>query len=180
MKSAGNSKDFYAGSLQRGERQGFNYFFQELHPPLTYFAFRLLNDSRDASEVTDRAFIQLWYLRKTFQQYSDVKFWLYTYVRNDCIKRMNHIQHQLDDDLPWQENASSMPAINDHILAEVMAELYGTIDCLPPDQKIIFEMLCIQSKSIETIAIQLNQTIDTIRVRRARAILFLQQKFELI
>jgi RNA polymerase sigma-70 factor (ECF subfamily) len=178
MKTPADNKNFYAGCLQRGERQGFNYFFQELYPPLTYFALRLLNDNRAANEATDKAFIKLWYLRKTFQQYEDVKFWLYTFVRNDCINRMNHGQHQTSDLL--QDDSFPIPAINDSHLAEVMAELYGTIECLPAEHKIIFEMLCIQAKTIETIARELHLTIDTIRVRKARAILLLQQKYDMI
>ncbi|MDP4260919.1 MAG: sigma-70 family RNA polymerase sigma factor [Bacteroidota bacterium] len=171
--------DFYVGSLQRGERQGFNYFFKELHSPLTYFAFRFLNEGGAAGEVTDMAFIQLWYRRTIFHQYNDIKFWLYTYVRNDCINRMSRALNERRD-IRQQKNSYPVPPPNDSSLAEVMAEVYGTIASLPADHRIVFEMLFIQGKTISAIARELNLTVDTIRVRQARGIRSLQKKFETI
>lgn len=156
---------FYVGSFQRGERQGFNYFFKGLYPALIYFAFRLTNDGQAAATVVDKAFIELWNRRGYFNYYQGIKFWLYCYVRNNCFNIT-----------PQQKVSHLIYPANDNILAEVFAELHATIEYLPNEYRSILEMLWIQGKMIDTIAEELHLTIDTVRVRQARGIHLLQER----
>lgn len=64
----------------------------------------LLQDSREAEDVTQEAFIKLWQHRESIDS-SRVRFWLMRVTRNNCLDRLRRRQQEseFDDNLAGNE-----------------------------------------------------------------------------
>jgi RNA polymerase sigma-70 factor (family 1) len=169
----------FVAAFQRGEEQGFNYFFRGLYPSLLLFAYRLLKDRSRAEDVVGESFIKIWSRHSSFSHHKVIKSWLYTTVRNGCL---NQLQLEQRDHIRQREIASQTRdvesyALEEMIQAEVIDELYRHIESLPRACRSIFKMLYIQGKTVRETAEELNLSISTIKNQKARGLLLLRKKW---
>lgn len=180
MQQPGKDIQDYVEAFQRGEEQGFSYFFNDLYPALLYYAFRFLNDRPSAEDVVEESFIKIWERHESFNHPQVIKSWLYTTVRNACLNKLQQEQRkQVKEDMlaRQQEGAHQQSHLNEIILAEVIAEVHATISSLPTGCRKIFEMMYIHGKTVREIAKELNLSISTIKNQKARGLTILRKKF---
>lgn len=172
----------YVYSFQRGEKKGFEYFFNELYPALLYYGFRILNDVAVAEDVVAESFVKIWERHTTFSHHKVIKSWLYTTVRNGCL---NKLQQRKRVDIAKKQVAQFMEGehetfvLREMIRAEVIRELYQKIETLPKACCQIFKMLYIEGKSAREISQELNLSISTIKNQKARGLTLLRDKCSL-
>jgi RNA polymerase sigma-70 factor (family 1) len=167
-------------AFQRGEEQGFTYFFNELYPALLYYAFRIVRDRAIAEDVVGESFIKIWERHSQFSHPKVIKSWLYTTVRNGCLNRLLQEQRKQarEEKLARsQEGSYQESSLNEIIRAEVVREVHATIECLPTACRTIFQMLYIQGKTVREIAEELHLSISTIKNQKARGLALLRKKF---
>ena len=170
----------YVAAFQRGEEQGFNYFFKTLYPALVYYAFRILNDRPVAEDVVGESFIKIWERHSTFSHPQVIKSWLYTTVRNTCINKLQERKRKLaqEQNLAKQmQDVHEGTALQDMILSEVIGQLHATIQVLPTECRKIFQMLYIQGKTVREVAEELDLSISTIKNQKARGLSIIRKRF---
>jgi RNA polymerase sigma-70 factor (ECF subfamily) len=166
--------------FRRGEAAGFSYFFTELYPPLRFYAFRILKDEAFAEDIVEDSFIKIWERHAQFSHHNVIKSWLYSTVRNACLTHFDKERRQRSAEAQFVMTLDDVyvpNAANEMIRAEVVADMYATIESLPPSCRTIFQMLYIDGKSVREIAKDLHLSISTIKNQRWLGIRHLRKKF---
>jgi RNA polymerase sigma-70 factor (family 1) len=178
-KYIGKSSLEYALSFQRGEEEGFDFFYRLLFPALCLFANRKLNNRDEAEDVVSTAFIKIWQKHSQFNDAAGIRAYLYQIVRNDCIK----FYQQTAKIITMQKEISYLTTVDakdniehDIIRAEFYGELYRAINTLPPECRKIFTMLYIEGKTVREISEELGLATSTIKTQKARGLAVLKKK----
>lgn len=167
---------YHTLSFQRGEEEGFNFFFKKLYPALCFFANKIIHNRPAAEEIASEAFIKIWQRHEQFSDAGDIKAYLYQIVKNDSLKWL-----QKDARISIAERnialTDSTPShFEDIVWSEVTSELHQAISSLPKACRQVFEMLYIEGKSINETAAALRLSPSTVRTQKARGLVFLRRK----
>ena len=157
-------------ALIRGREEGIEFFFQEYYTQLCYFAGTLLNDECLSQEIASDAFTKLWQNRQSLATEGSIKSWLYSTVRNACIDHLRKVKRLRVSESGLQSaNTIEQSVLHTITQTETIKQIVYTIDKLPPQCGRIFTMFCIQGKSYNEIAKELNLSTQTVRNQKQRA-----------
>lgn len=179
MKQHNNhTAEEYILSFQRGEERGFSFFFKEFYAALCYFSYTIIKDKAAAEDIAEEAFIKLWERHSSFQNEANIKSFLYAIVRNasiDWLRQQKRRLAQSKEIIYLAEETESF--IQQQIIeAETYREVVASLKILPPKCRQIFRMFYFEGKDYSQIAHELNLSINTIRVQKARALALLRQQ----
>ncbi len=171
-RPTGTQDPLFLTSFQQGDEVAFDCLFREYFTPLTYFASRYVDDPQAAEDIVQDCFVLLWQRRDRLQQISLIKSYLYTTVRNQCLKQLEkNRRKQLNFNSPTEE-----PSYEELLIAaETANQLYKLIDTLSPALQKIIRLYYLEGKSNHEIAKQLHIEPDTVIRQRLRAILALRK-----
>ena len=77
--------------IKGGDTKAFEMTFRKFAPRLEAFACRYTNDTTEAEDIVQEAFLKLWERRELLDNISLSSF-LFMLVRNDCLNRVKHRQ----------------------------------------------------------------------------------------
>lgn len=148
------------GLLQRSDETALKFLFQEYHPPLYYFVFRVLNERELTENILTRCFLQLWSERQSFRSLADIDAWLYRYV-NDAMHALQQEKNMATD--------------KDHIQAamvkaKLLQQVYIATHDWPMQQREVFLMIYMDGMNLFEVANALQITADSVRVLHAKAL----------
>lgn len=172
LRLSGTQDPLFADSFQRGEEVAFDCLYREYFAALTYFANRILADTDTAEDVVQDCFVQLWQRREKLSHIKAIKSYLYTSVRNQCLKQLEKQKKQMIYNEPDKADPGIEAAV---IAAETARELYQFIATLSPALQQIIRLYYLEGKSNREIAQQLQIEPDTVTRQRLRAILALRK-----
>jgi RNA polymerase sigma-70 factor (ECF subfamily) len=168
----------YMKSFQAGEERGFSFFFKEFYAALCYFSYTIIKDRDAAEDIAEEAFIKLWERHPSFENAANIKSFLYAIVRNASIDWLRQQKKRLSytkEIIYLAEEKESF--IEQQIIeAETYREVVASLKILPPKCRQIFRMIYFEGKDYGQIASELNLSINTIRVQKARALAMLRRQ----
>ena len=168
----GTQDPLFADSFQRGEEAAFDCLFREYFSALSYFANRIISNPDTAQDLVQDCFVQLWQRRERLSHINAIKSYLYSSVRNQCLKHLEKQKRKVGLNEPDRNEPSIEVAV---IAAETARELYQFIDSLSPSLRQIIRLYYLEGKSNKEIAAQLNIEPDTVTRQRLRAIMALRK-----
>lgn len=172
LRLNGTQDPLFADSFQRGEEAAFDCLFREYFSALSYFANRIISNPDTAEDLVQDCFVQLWQRRDRLSHIKAIKSYLYSSVRNQCLKYLEQQKRQAA--LKVQDKAE--PSMEEAVIAaETARELYQFIDSLSPSLRQIIRLYYLEGKSNKEIAAQLNIEPDTVTRQRLRAIMALRK-----
>lgn len=163
MKSPLNAHEATALFIS-GDERGFDYFFNILYSRLMYFASHIMYDRDEAKDPVSRSFVKLWEMRAMFTHPKQIRSWMYSTVKNDCLNTIVSDQRREKR----HDKASSSIQVTEQcieeniIRSELYAELSTHIDKLPKGCAKIFRLF-LQDKSVREISEILNISISTVK-----------------
>ncbi len=171
-RPTGTQGPLFISSFQQGDESAFDCLFLEYSTALIYFANRYLADAQAAEDIVQDCFVLLWQRRGRLQHVSLIKSYLYTTVRNQCLKQLEkNRRKQLQVNFPTDE-----PSFEETLIAsETANQLYQLIDTLTPALQKIIRLYYLEGKSNHEIAKELHIEPDTVIRQRLRAILSLRK-----
>lgn len=173
MSVGGSSHtDPYIQAFQRGEEKGFSFFFRELYKPLCLFADRYLNQMDKAEDIVADTFVRLWEKREGITGIKTVRSYLYGAVRNACLNELKK-QPRVPSAITGQPDKTMLENM---IRAEVLQEIYITIEQLPHKCKRIFTKLYIEGKTVREIADELQLSVSTVKTQKTIALAFIRSR----
>lgn len=172
-------KDLFAELVQRYERSLYN------------FARKMCAESRDAEDVVQDTFLNVFRYLNDFRYETKFKNWLYRIATSTCIKKRRKSKFaperelSLDEFLPQDETMvdQQIPAWATLPLDQVLNEelnrtLKQAIVQVPEKYRVVLVLRDIEGFSTEESAQILNLTPANIKVRLHRARLFLREKLK--
>jgi RNA polymerase sigma-70 factor (ECF subfamily) len=163
-------------SLHKGEEQAFDRLFREYFASLTYFAFQLIHNEKEAEDIVQDCFVALWNRRSSIDHIESIKSYLYTSIRYRCINYLKKTRSvsgpdKISDELV-DESADMESLI---ITAETANEIYRLIELLPPRMQQVVRLYFMEGKSYQEIGALLNTDPETVRNQRFKALQFIRK-----
>lgn len=131
--------------------------------PLLYFAVKLIHDVPAAEDIVNVVLnkvglgeIGTGHLKET----------LYRSVKNSCLDHIKHLRRCPEGKMP----ELSVDPINTMIRAELLEEVYRTIDRLPGQRKEVLLLFFREGLDVEEVGERLGYNKDTVRSLRSKAL----------
>jgi RNA polymerase sigma factor (sigma-70 family) len=137
---------------------------------LCYFAKQINDNNQQAEEIVFDAFVKLGQKNTDFNELTEIKLFLFMMVRNGCSKYLGHSpkKEESTNEVAFQKDEHYIES--KMIKAGLLQIFLQEIESLPPIRRKIFQMSFLDGLSIFQIAEQLQVTIDTVRVQKAKAL----------
>ena len=141
-------------------------------PSLCFFAKRLVDNDGEGEDIAADSFIKLINRHDSFDTLPNIKAFLYITTRNACLNYLRFSQRQTASkkDLASLQETTEEHVLSQMVHAEVLREVEHEIEQLPRRCKEIFKLIYYERKSADEIATQLDISINTVWVQRAKAI----------
>ncbi|MCG2613125.1 RNA polymerase sigma-70 factor [Terrimonas sp. NA20] len=160
-----------------GNETVFNQLFREHFRALSFFAHSIIGQDLYAQDIVQECFIRVWNRRHVLKDVSELKPYLYTAVKNDCINylRQQNVRDKKQQQFLDLEKEHTEPSIDtDMIRAESIRELNDRIDQLPDKMREVVRLYYFEGKSSGEIGRLLQKSPDTVQHQRKTALRLLR------
>jgi RNA polymerase sigma-70 factor, ECF subfamily len=163
------------------DRNSFKGTFQKYFQPLLNLGFQYLEDEDEAKEVVQEAFVKLWAIRSEIEIDSNLRNFLFTMVKNNCLNILKRKQILLKhhEKIKWMEmhyQYESLTRIGDDFLEfqELKDKMDLAIKRLPEHCRVVFEMSRFEDLKNREIAGKLGITQKTVEAHLTKALKILR------
>ena len=171
-----------------GDEKAFEALVERHQTRVYHLAYRFLGNAEDAQDAAQEAFVKVYQARKTYQPYARFTTWLYTIVKNTCLKALARARPtvSLDEDMGTGEGAMprqvadpNMPTPAETLRRKEQAELVRrAVDSLPEPQRLAVLLSRFEGMSYEEIAGVLGCSAKAVKSMLHRARLALRERLE--
>jgi RNA polymerase sigma-70 factor (ECF subfamily) len=167
--------------LRRGDQAAFSDLFDELHPALLRYAWRLVRDEEAAQDVVQDAFLRLWRRRETLDPSRSLRSLLYTTVHNRALNwiRDRNLHARPEDTLDARVSAETVDEAGRMDAERLRAFLDAWIARLPPRRREAFVLSRYQGLTHAEIADVMGLTPRTINTHIVLALRDLRERLDL-
>lgn len=172
--------------LAQGDSAALAEFYDRHAGTLFGLACRIVGDAKEAEDVLQEVFLQIWDKAATFDvTQGRVLAWTLTLTRNKAIDRLRATQRRRvrfveeTEDAPVHDHAAQVPSASDLAGKGEQAELVRrALAGLPAQQRRAIELAFFDGLSQTEIAVVLNEPLGTIKARIRRGMLKLRGELE--
>lgn len=148
------------------DMKAYESLYQHMYDHLHHFSFSILKSSEAAEEIVSDVFIKLWQIRSRLPEIANLKVYLFTITRNFSInflhKNYKNVPYSIDEmDIQPAVNMGNPEDI--FISAETIARIQKVISDLPPQCRLIFQMVKEDGMKYKEVAEVLNISALTVR-----------------
>jgi RNA polymerase sigma-70 factor, ECF subfamily len=167
-----------------GDRSAFSSFYDQYSGLLFSIAIKVLNDSKEAEDVLQEAFMQIWNKADAYNPLLGKPVsWAVTLTRNKAIDRIRASQRRskLLEQATLEAGAlpDDSPFANEKLHGKENAEMIrSVVAALPSDQRRAIELAFFSGLTQDEIAKTLQEPLGTIKARIRRGMLKLREKLE--
>lgn len=169
-------QDFYL--FRNGDRQAFKCIFDTFYKALLIFAKKYVQEHDLAEDLVQDVLVKLWEKRKTIEDASTIKAFLYMSVKNKAI---NHFRHQKIVDVHQKEmiqTKSEESFFKNHLIEEetyrMLVQAIGDL----PDQTQKVCTLSMNGVKNAQIAEELNLSTSTVKYHKNKALNILRERLK--
>jgi RNA polymerase sigma-70 factor (ECF subfamily) len=169
---------------QSGNQQALNFLIQRFLPDVFNLSLRYMQNSFDAEDATQEAFVKIWKNLERFDTDKSFKNWILEVTKNTCLdilKKKRIIPFSAFETEDGTNALTDTLASNDLSLLELVEQsgLKNTLQRLsrklsPVYQKILF-LYYDQELNFREISEELDEPINTVKSRHRRALLMLRK-----
>jgi RNA polymerase sigma-70 factor (family 1) len=166
--------------LREGKTEAYHYLIRVYFPVLKNYAAKILDDTAVIEDIVDDVFIKVWFNREKFNDFVEIKKFLYTSVRNACLNHLRNIQRE-----KVKHNVFSEVYVNTEveegeelIQSELFAEIRKAIENLPEKMREVFIMAYLEKIDNYKIAETLNLSYQTVRNQKTKALTLIRKSLK--
>ena len=167
--------------LANNDKNSFRNIFSEYYQPLCHLSKHYLEDEDEAKGVVQEAFVKLWELRQKLNPESNIRNFLFTLVKNNCLNILKRRQILLKhhEKIRWIEmhyQYESLSRMGDNYLEfnELREKIDLAIRNLPDHCRIVFEMSRFEDLKNREIAEKLGVSQKTVEAHLTKALKILR------
>jgi RNA polymerase sigma-70 factor, ECF subfamily len=170
--------------IGNGDRNAFSEFYDLYASLLFSIAVKILNDPKEAEDVLQEVFVQIWEKAGTFDpRLGKPAGWATTLARNKAIDRLraSHRRSRLIDDATAElaPAAGDSPGANEAVFGREKSGLIrSAVAGLPVDQRQAIELAFFGGLTQNEISDRLREPLGTIKARIRRGMLKLRDQLE--
>ncbi|MGX5819360.1 RNA polymerase sigma-70 factor [Chitinophaga lutea] len=156
-------------------RKLFHDYFERLHR----YAFTILKDNAEASDVVQTVFVRLWEKRRALAGEEGAGSYLYRATHNECLNRLRQagIRDKYRVERVHAGNGGGHDETAMKTLAgELRERLHEALAALPPQCRLIFMKSREEGKRYAEIAVELGISIKTVEAQMGKALRILREK----
>lgn len=147
-----------------GNIKSFELIFEDLYASMLGYAKTFLHNPDDSEDTVQEAFVELWNHRQKFENYTQIRAFLYLTIKNRCLNLKKHLQ-VVDK---YKSTHANEPEVNFDaatIRTELVYELKTAIRKLPGQRKKIM-LLSLQGFKNQEIADFLEISVNTVKQQK--------------
>lgn len=157
-------------------KEHFEVFFRGHYQALCSYAFSFLKDEESSEDVVQDVFIKVWEQRKDLIGTDQLKFYLFTAVRNNCFthlkKNKKYFLVELsEEDVPNETLIRLSEVDRNKDPKELIAK---AMDQLPPKCREVFMLSRLSHQTYQQIADSLGLSVKTVENQMGKAIRILK------
>jgi RNA polymerase sigma-70 factor, ECF subfamily len=166
----------------QGDRKSFEDLYDRFSGVLFSTALQILNDHREAEDVIQEVFIQIWDKAKLYDAARGKPLtWAMTLTRNKAIDRLRSAQrrYRLQGQVEKETRVTNQVALKDSSEAVEILEksrlIRAAVSELSKEQREAIELAFFSGLTQNEIAQELNQPLGTVKARIRRGMLRLKE-----
>lgn len=171
--------------LSNDDKNSFKSIFNEFYQPLWHLSQHYLEDKDEAKEVVQDAFVKLWEIRQELNRDSNLRNFLFTLVKNNCLNILKRRQILLKhhEKIRWIEmhyQYESLMRLGDDYLEfdELKTKIDTAIRNLPEHCRVVFEMSRFEELKNREIAEKLGVSQKTVEAHLTKALKILRRELK--
>lgn len=155
----------------------FRLGFEKFYNPLCLYANSFVKEHSVCEDIVQEVFVRIWETRKDLVQSDNLRFYLFTAVRNNCLTHLSREQrmpvYSLSEiDLEDDDTADITPAVDETL--NYHALLGQGIEQLPPKCKEVFLLCRLGELSNQQVADSLGISVKTVNNQLWKALKMLR------
>ncbi|WP_080905570.1 RNA polymerase sigma-70 factor [Parabacteroides sp. Marseille-P3160] len=162
------------------DESAYRSLFEQYYPPLCIFAKRYIEDKATREDIVQDVFSYIWEKRKSIAPNISARNYLITCVKNLCINNLRKQEYLQNYQNEFIENAPVYSNGEEDIytLKELQELLTQTLEKLPSEYRVAFEMSRLEQKSMDEIAKTMGVSIRTVERYRNKALEILKNELK--
>ncbi|MCU4175348.1 RNA polymerase sigma-70 factor [Carboxylicivirga sp. N1Y90] len=169
--------------LQKGSKTAFKLLYDEYYEMLLYVCLQYISNREDAKEVVQDAFIKLWVNRANVNESANIRNFLYTIAKNNCLnilKKQEVVALGTDEllgrEIHHQYEAMHRLSFDSIEFKELQEKIDEAIQKLPEHSRVVFKLSRFDHLKNKEIALKLNVTEKTVEAHMTKAIKLLKSE----
>jgi RNA polymerase sigma-70 factor (ECF subfamily) len=144
--------------------------FEEYHDAIFRYILRLVHHEKEAEDLTQETFLRAHQHLESLKDSNAIKAWLYRIATNLCYDRFRRAEYKSEEsEIEEREDADS-PSLEQVIDQVEMSEcIHRYIARLSDDHRLVILLHDLHGMSLAEIAVRLNCSLDTVKIRHFRA-----------
>ncbi len=167
------------------DKRAFKEIYTIYFIPLFHLSSHYLGDNDEAKGVVQDAFMKLWEMRAELNRNSNLRNFLFTLVKNNCLNILKRRQillkhHENIREIELRYQYESLSRINDNYmeLDELKDRIDEAIKKLPEHCRIVFEMSRFEDMKNQEISEKLGITQKAVEARMTKALKILREELK--
>lgn len=167
-------------SLRKGEKKAYEDIYNEFFGVLYHLCLNYLHDEKVAEEIVQDTFMKLWEIRETLNDQINIRNFLYTITKNNCLNYLRNqkisLKHQENlKYLEMQFNYEALEKLGNYIqFEELRCKIDEAILKLPTELIDTFQLSRFEELSYNEIAEKQNISIKTVEARISKTLRILR------
>lgn len=148
------------------DMEAYHALYNHFSSNLEFFCFSFVKSHEVAEEIVSDVFIKLWQIRNQLPEIEHLKVYLYSIAKNFCL---NYITRHFKNPVTSIDDLDIEPMVNMGnpeelcISSDLLARIRRTIRGLPPQCRLIFQMVKEDGMRYKEVAAILNISPITVR-----------------
>lgn len=167
-------------ALRNGEKKAFEEVYNEFFGVLYHLCIQYIHDQNVAEEIVQDTFMKLWEIRKTLNDQINIRNFLYTITKNNCLNYLRNqkisMKHQENMKyLEMQFNYEALEKLGNYLqFEELRSKIEEAISKLPAEVMETFKLSRFEELSYKGIADQQGISVKTVEARISKALRILR------
>ncbi len=167
-------------SLQEGDKSAFQEVYNDFFGVIYHLSLQYLHDENVSEEIVQDTFMKLWEIRGTLNEQFNIRNFLYTITKNNCLNYLRNqkiaLKHQENIKyLEMQFNYEALDKTGNYLEFEELREkIEQAIEALPDDIRETFILSRFEELQYKKIAEKQSISIKTVEARMSKALRILR------